>query len=126
MIGFAIIPITAPKTMCRNMVIAGTSGAMFSPAIPAPKAGNSQSHTVVAVTITPKMIPCINILPFMILVEIGKKTYPKNNVNPIPFAIWNTCPMICADSCSPATICPRTTEMSRGTPVIAISPKAAI
>ena len=43
--------------MCRNIVIAGTSGAMFRPAMPAPKAGNNQSHTVVTVKIIPKIIP---------------------------------------------------------------------
>ena len=52
-VGLNKIPITAPKTICLNIVIAGTSGAMFTPAIPAPNAGKSPNHTVVAVTITP-------------------------------------------------------------------------
>jgi hypothetical protein len=69
-----MIPITKPKTICRNIVIAGTSGAMFRPAMPAPKAGNNPNQTVVDVTIIPKIIPCSHILPFITLVEIGKKT----------------------------------------------------
>jgi len=51
------MPITAPNAICLNIVIAGTSGAILRPAIPAPNAGNIPSQTVVAVTITPKIIP---------------------------------------------------------------------
>ncbi len=52
-----MIPITKPNTICRNIVIAGTSGAMCRPPMPAPRAGNHPNQTVVAVTIIPKIIP---------------------------------------------------------------------
>lgn len=52
------IPIIIPKIICLDMVMAGIFDAIFNPAIPAHKAGNNPNHTVVAVTITPKIIPC--------------------------------------------------------------------
>ena len=108
------------------MVIAGISGAIFNPATPAPKDGSIPNHTVMTITITPKIIPCNQILLFKILLDIGMKIYPKNNVKPTPFAIWKMFPMKMADSSSPATNCPKTTEMSRGIPVISMSIKAAM
>ena len=41
--------------MCLNIVIAGTSGAIFNPAIPAPKAGSIPNLAVVAMFSRKKM-----------------------------------------------------------------------
>ncbi len=46
LLDFIIKPRVKPNATCRMNVITGTSGAIFSPAIPAPNAGNMPNQTV--------------------------------------------------------------------------------